>query len=129
MIFDASSIYALIRSRRLAPLADGITLDLAIYELGNTLWKGVRRGILTEEGATRLMEIIQRIVNNLRIMRFDELKLEEAIKLATQTQLTFYDASYLYIAIKLDETLVTEDAKLREMAERTGVTVHSTSEL
>jgi hypothetical protein len=30
-----------IRSRRLTPLADGVTLDLAVYELGNTLWKSI----------------------------------------------------------------------------------------
>lgn len=36
--------------------------------------------------------------------------------LATETELTFYDAAHLACAIELDGTLVTEDGSLREVA-------------
>lgn len=50
--FDASSIYALMWMGRLTPLSDGLTVELARYELGNAFWKeAVLKGRLSVEEA------------------------------------------------------------------------------
>ena len=129
MIFDASSIYLLIKLRRLTPLADEITIDLAIYELGNALWKGVRRGLLTREEALKSMGIIWDIFQNMRVIRFEELNMKEALKLAAETGLTFYDATYLHLALELGEEIITEDERLKAKAIEKGATAHSAMEI
>jgi len=46
---------------------------------------------------------------------------EEVMRLALRSGLTFYDASYLYLAKSKDYVLVTEDEELLRQAATTGV--------
>jgi hypothetical protein len=43
MIFDASSIYGAIELDLLEKLGEGKTVDRTPYELGNAVWKEIRR--------------------------------------------------------------------------------------
>lgn len=69
MIFDASSIYFLVKAKRFDLLKDGATLDLIRYELGNAVWKEVHmfKEITPEEGA-EVLKFITKTVNLLRIV-------------------------------------------------------------
>ena len=130
MIFDASSIYALVRARRLSLLADGKTLDLAFYELGNALWKEVTVfKSMSLDSSLKLLSTMLRILNLMDRVSTAELKAEEILKLATHSGLTFYDSSYLYAAMSLGEELVTEDARLRRSADKLGVKAYTCGEL
>jgi hypothetical protein len=40
-LFDASSIFEIIKAGNLKSLVDGYTTDLARFELGNVIWKEV----------------------------------------------------------------------------------------
>jgi len=51
------------------------------------------------------------------------------MKLATKLKLTFYDSSYLYVAKKLNLTLITEDMELKNKAEKAGVNTKTTEEI
>jgi len=53
----------------------------------------------------------------------------EVCAIAARTGLTFYDAAYLYVAIKDGLALVTEDRELAEKARGLGVHVLSAEEL
>jgi predicted nucleic acid-binding protein len=121
---DASAIGALLErlgERGLRYLEGAVTLDLALYELGNVLWKACRlRGAISEEalegarGLARVLELVER-------ERLGGEDVEEVMALALSSGLTFYDAPYLYLAKSRGGALVTEDGDLRERAKAAGV--------
>ena len=116
--FDASSIYALMWRGRLTPLSDGLTVELARYELGNAFWKeAVLKGRLSVEEALSLIKLASEVLRRMEVLSLngDE---GEVFKLAYSEGLTFYDSSYLYAAIKTGTPLVTEDERLRRTAVR-----------
>ncbi len=127
-LFDASSIINLIKRGITNIFAEGKTLDLALYESMNAIWKEfalLKR--IDEETALRYIEILSLVF---KVLEVDSIEGEEieVFKLASREGLTAYDASYLYIAIKGRLTLVTDDHKLRNKASH-YVRVLTTKEL
>jgi predicted nucleic acid-binding protein len=67
-LFDASAIVNLVKKGYLKPLAEGATLDLAIYEALNAVWKEhylIRH--LDEETAKKLLSVMERIFDVITI--------------------------------------------------------------
>jgi len=89
-------------------------LDLTFYEVGNVLWKEYRKGRIRD-----LLMIATLFPETLTGMNIKEVrsKLVEVTKLALKENLTFYDASYLYVAKKHSVKLVTEDKDLKKFPE------------
>jgi|BEDMetMinimDraft_2_1075160.scaffolds.fasta_scaffold00131_14 hypothetical protein len=114
-VFDSSSIYSAIKLVVLGVLGGNYTVKLAEYELSNIIWKEVSlfRRITKEEGI-KLLLITKDILSTMNIEEIDEIKVGE---LAMDYNLTFYDASYLWLAIKKGIPLVSENEKLRKKAE------------
>jgi len=84
--------------------------DLLIAELGNTLWKKVRRGELTAEEAA---DIAGGIAGTPPVtLRSSAQLLRAAVELATEYDRTVDDALYLALAVAEDTTLVTADDRL-----------------
>ena len=83
--------------------------DLLFPEVGNTIWKKVRRGELTaEEGrklAADVTTVAVDIVSTRRLMI-------DAHALAMMTGVTVYDALYLALAVRLETQMITADDKL-----------------
>ena len=115
-VFDASAVGVVLerlKARGLKYLEGTITLDLALYELGNLFWKACysKKAIGEEEaleGARGLAKVFE-------LMRRERLRVEDAegvMALALRLGLTFYDASYLYLAKSRGGVFVTEDAAL-----------------
>ena len=96
-----------------------ITVDLALKELCNALWKRVMRKELDESLAIKLMNTIltRRIV---RIYPQEPL-LVETLKLSTNISLPIYDVIYIVLARKLKSELITSDKEQAERAEELGV--------
>lgn len=111
MIFDASSIIAAVKEGKPKLLAGNRTCELAYYETGNAIWKEVKlfKSISSEEAET-LMKIFLSI---LKLMRVEKPDYTEVIKLAYEYGVSFYDASYVQLAVQNNDILVTEDEKLR----------------
>jgi len=128
MMFDSSAIYALIWLRKLKPLKNGYTIELARFELGNAIWKeaGLRKTIALDK-AVSLINIVVEVLNKLRIVSIGGFE-SEILKLSYEENLTFYDAAYLYASLKLNIPLVTEDKKLYEKAKK-YVTVRKVKEI
>ncbi|MFP3191203.1 MAG: type II toxin-antitoxin system VapC family toxin [Thermoproteota archaeon] len=114
-VFDSSSIYSAIKLVVLGVLGGNYTVKIAEYELSNIIWKEVSlfRRITKEEGI-KLLLITKDILSTMNIEEIDEIKVGE---LAMDYNLTFYDASYLWLAIKKGIPLVSENEKLRKKAE------------
>lgn len=127
-LFDASSIANLVKKGLVRPLADGVTMDLALYESLNAVWKEYKLlGRIDERAASEYVDIISEIFKAVEAWSARGLE-GEIFNLASKEGLTVYDASYLYAAVKGRLTLVTDDQNLRDKASR-YVTAIATKDL
>jgi predicted nucleic acid-binding protein len=125
-LFDSNAIAITIkrlREKAVEALYGKATLNLAHYELGNMLWKEcVLKGLISQEEALQKAEDMARMLEALRIEGIESSEdFKGVMKLATDLKLTFYDASYMYLAKNKDFTLVTEDKELSKKAEETNI--------
>jgi len=81
---------------------------LTEYEVGNVLWRENQQGKL--KNPQRVATIFSEALAPLR--KFEVDALSEVLAVAIERSLTFYDASYAFIAEKNDLKLVTQDTDL-----------------
>ncbi len=117
-LFDACSIYRAMKEKKLGLLRDAYTVDLAPYELGNSIWREawLNRKISYEE-AKKLIEIVTKLMKVMKIMFVVDYE-SEILDLAYEEGINFYDASYIFSAIKIQGFLVTEDEYMKRHAEK-----------
>lgn len=127
MIFDASAIYKLVHAGKAKALADGTTLDLAAYELGNAVWKAVASKSIDQSQGLKLINFLEEILGKMETVSAAA-HLDEVLDLAVKIRLTFYDAAYLHASIKRNKPLVTEDNVLYNAAKQ-FTTVRKAEEL
>ena len=110
MIFDASSIFVAIKSKKLSVLKNGATTPLARYELGNAVWKEVflHKTLSVEEGL-RLLRVLMKAIDNLEVREPD---IAGTLEIACKYGITFYDASYVQLAIDSSDVLVSDVSNL-----------------
>ncbi len=126
MLFDASSILTIVRELKGdAPdkLAEGTTISLAYYEVGNALWREtfLLKRISRPQAETLLSEIYA-IIGEMNVATLQGESSGNAIlDAACKFNLTFYDSAYLAQADKSKSTLVTDGKKLAAMAQKAGV--------
>lgn len=94
--------------RLLAGNHDLLVPDLVYAEVGNILWKRLRRGELHQEPA---LAIMQAVVNLALETHASSPLAVSALEIAHQTQRTAYDSLYLALAVRETSALVTADAK------------------
>ena len=98
------------RARRLlAATHQYLSPDLLFPEVGNAIWKKVRRRELTAEEGQRLAVDIAGIAVETVSTRG---LVVDAQALAITTGLTVYDAMYLTLAVRLKTELITADDRL-----------------
>ena len=83
--------------------------DLLLPEVGNAIWKKVRRGELTAEEGQRLAADISSVAVETVSTRG---LMIDAHALAITTGLTVYDAMYLALAVRLKTEMITADERL-----------------
>ena len=111
-ILDASALYPLMLALReeLFLYLDRLAiLDLTVYEVGNALWRECRKGRIKDP--LRAASFFERLLKSVERLRV--LDIAGVLRLALDRGLTFYDASYAYVAGREKATLVTEDEELR----------------
>ena len=89
--------------------------DLLIAELGNTLWKKVRRGELTAREAS----VIATTPLPIETVALPPL-LPAALAIALVSARTVYDSLYLALALALDAQLITADRKFHAAISASG---------
>ena len=114
-LFDTSAIINLCNQKEYKHLEQGSTLSLTYYELGNVLWKQVnlQRIFSLDEGVTVLIALTNMLS---RMHIIESPRAVSTLRLATQHNLTFYDAAFLDTAIRYNFSLVTDDKKLGQVA-------------
>jgi predicted nucleic acid-binding protein len=127
-IFDSSAVVNLVKKGKLSVFSEGCTLDLALYESLNALWKEhflLKK--LSKDVVQEYVDIIAELFNTIEVRNVVGLEgkvLENAVKY----EITAYDSSYLTYAIENGLTLVTDDKGLSGKA-KAIVNVRSTSEI
>jgi predicted nucleic acid-binding protein len=98
-----------------------ITLDLAIKEVANALWRKVKRGDMSANVA---LEIIRDLSESkaVRVMGQDEY-IEDAFRIALEYGITVYDSLFIVLAERLGVELVTCDGVQGEKAVARGINV------
>ena len=108
-LLDASALYGLVAHYRtwVGHREKLAILHLTVYEVGNALWKETRAGRLPWREAAGALS---RVLSSLKVL--DDPPLEKVLEVAVERDLTFYDASYAYVAETLGLSLVTQDREL-----------------
>jgi len=125
-LLDASALLPLITRRGKKLLAEAtrenlMTIDMAVYEACNSLWKLVTllKSVSLEDAAMAATVLKSLTVRGMiRSSSFVELDLTKTLERACENKMTFYDASYLVTAEDAEATLVTEDKKLRKTSNK-----------
>ncbi|NPA23440.1 MAG: type II toxin-antitoxin system VapC family toxin, partial [Crenarchaeota archaeon] len=115
-VFDACAIINLLKRGIVKPFLYGATLDLALYETLNALWKEHKLlKNIDEETLKDLISILCKIFNILEIRSIRGMEYQ-ALEIACNENITIYDASYITLAISMNAVLVTDDKKLQKIA-------------
>ena len=112
-LFDASSILEAITKDKIEVLSVNYTVELARYELGNTIWKRIRLlGKVNREEYTRLISLVKRVLKLMETLSI-ECHETQIAEVAAKLNITFYDAAYVFHAKQKNIPLVTEDKELK----------------
>jgi predicted nucleic acid-binding protein len=111
-LFDSSAIFRAIKENKIELLTGNATIELARYELGNIIWKEyVLQAKVSEEHSKMMAKTIKHVLTLMEILEIAGNE-EEILETAQQLKITFYDASYSYIAKAKKLQLITEDLRL-----------------
>jgi predicted nucleic acid-binding protein len=103
-----------VAARQLLVAADQyLAPDLLFPEVGNAIWKKVRRDELSARQGRALAADIARVAVETVPARS---LFEDACEIAIATGLTVYDATYAALAVRLDTKLITADKRLIRIA-------------
>jgi len=83
--------------------------DLLFPEVGNAVWKRVRRGELKPDEGRRLMSDLADVAVETIATRD---LMDDAWAIAIAAEHTVYDSTYLALAVRLDTQLITADKRL-----------------
>ena len=125
-LLDASALVPLVTKagKRLliwATHENIITTDLAIYETCNSLWKlATQLKNISLKDALDTTATIKELIDKevIQTVTFERLDLSRILRIASEEELTFYDASYIIAAENAEAILVTEDKTLRRKASK-----------
>lgn len=113
-LLDASALLNIVKRAELDKLRDAATLDLALYEALNAIWK---EHVLLERmdwnTAYEFSKLVSEVFNVIEKHGIEGLELD-VLQQAVEHGITIYDASYLTIAVKKNFILVTDDERLSE---------------
>lgn len=104
-------------------LMHAVTVDMAIKESLNAIWKTYARGLISGESAkTKAKALLDLAESGLETV--DEKTLfERAFEIACSENLSVYDALFLALAESRDATLYTLDKEQAEKAKRLAIRV------
>ena len=109
-VFDSSAIYKMISLGKSAQLSAQYTSSLALFELGNIIWKNsVLIHVYSQKEALELLGVCELVLERMRISHAE---LKDIYHIAAKYHISFYDATYVCLAIHLKCPLVTLNQKL-----------------
>jgi predicted nucleic acid-binding protein len=107
-LIDTSALYPILISGKPFNAKECAVSYLTEYEIGNVLWRENQQKKL--KNPARIATIFSEILAPLRKLEVDSLT--KVLEIAIDRHLTYYDASYAYLAEKENLKLVTADNDL-----------------
>ena len=107
-LIDTSALYPILVSGVAFNAEECAVSSLTEYEIGNVLWRENQQKKLKDP--KRIATIFSEAIRPLRKMEIDSIA--NVLAVAIERHLTFYDASYAYLAEKENMRLVTQDTDL-----------------
>ncbi len=114
MVCDSNVIFDAIKIGRADRLSGQCTSALAVYELGNVVWKYASLAkSYDQKEANDLLSFYETVLEEMRVVHSD---LNDIYRMAEKYRTSFYDAAYVCLAADMNIPLVTLDAKLAQKA-------------
>ena len=111
-LFDSSAIFRAIKENKTDLLTGNGTVELARYELGNIIWKDYfLQAKISKEESKMIAKAVKHTLMAMEVLQIIS-KEEQILETAAELNITFYDASYAYLAKEKELQLVTEDLRL-----------------
>ena len=111
-VVDSGVIYECVRLAKTRPLTGQYTTSLALFELGNIVWKNsVLVRTYSQKDACQLLSGCEIVIEKMRVSYSN---LEHIYQLSARHHISFYDAAYVCLARDLKVPLVTLDIKLTQ---------------
>jgi predicted nucleic acid-binding protein len=107
-LLDTSALYPLLISGVAFNAEESAISSLTEFEIGNVLWRESQQHKIKDPA--RAATIFSQAIRPLRKLEADSMA--NVLALAIEKRLTFYDASYAYLAERENLRLVTEDTDL-----------------
>lgn len=96
-----------------------ISLDMAVKEVANALWRRILQGEMSYEIALKIVRDLA--VNRVIPLESEDKYVEKAIEIGVKSKITVYDALFIALAKELSLELITSDKKQAEAAIGNGV--------
>jgi len=101
-----------------------IILDLTVYESCNAFWKEhMKFHKISRDEALIACKVVKALTRYMILYKVIDLNIEEAMKIAIENNITFYDSSYIALALKLKSPIISEDRDIISTAPKYGVEV------
>ena len=108
----------------------GSILTLTYYEVGNAIWKMHHlTKKINRDDASSLLQVSMKLLALFETVECSADEANEIEDRAFNQKLTFYDASYLFVAKKHHLILVTDDGKMSRIAAKQKVDTSTSSSL
>ncbi|MEM3883169.1 MAG: type II toxin-antitoxin system VapC family toxin [Candidatus Methanomethyliaceae archaeon] len=96
--------------------------DLVVFEVGNTLWKAIRRGLINlDEALHKFSYFLDLRINSIKLSDEEQ---KEVLEWSTKYDLTYYDGAYVISSKSVGGTLLTADDVLYEKARKDISIIH-----
>jgi predicted nucleic acid-binding protein len=117
-LLDVSAIVNIAKRGKLKAFSRASTLDLALYESLNAVWKEIHLlKRMRKETGIKFAEVLAEALALIEKHSISGLE-RKVLELALKEGLTVYDAAYMCIALEKGLMLVTDDEKLRKKASK-----------
>jgi len=111
-LFDASAIFGAVKENKIGLLTGNYTVEIGRYELGNIVRKDYfLQAKISKEEAEIVMKALKQTLSTMEVLQISSYE-EAVFETSAQFKITFYDASYVYLAKAKELQLITEDLRL-----------------
>ncbi|MEM4229894.1 MAG: type II toxin-antitoxin system VapC family toxin [Thermoproteota archaeon] len=103
-------------------MAATMSVDHAVKEFYNAVWKAVNTKRISGEDATHVLALFKEYVKRNMQLKREEEYTDKALEIALENGITIYDAIYIALALQEKSPLLTLDDKQRHASKKLGIT-------
>lgn len=102
-------------------MAATMSVDQAIKEFYNAVWKAVNIKRISVEEAPRVIALFKDYVKRNMELKREEEYTDKALEISLENGITIYDALYIALALQEKSPLLTLDDRQRQVSKKLGI--------